>query len=209
MVSVTHPLLLPLLLVLLYGAVATSYPAQVANPDDIRSAVAMSQLILAQQAQFFRELINITKNSNNCCNRFKADFDFDGGNGDGCPYPYSRVVNECYYLSQQALPWHSARHSCRGMSGDLATPSHLYALKAFLNDQRSSRSVWIGGQDNGLDGGWRWVDGRPVDSADWAKQQPDERRAVEQCLALRRDRHPVLHDSACHSGQRYVCQYIQ
>lgn len=73
MVSITHPLLLPLLLVVLVGgSVVMSYPAQVANPDDIRSVVAMSQLILAQQGQFFRELINITKNSNNCCNRFKS-----------------------------------------------------------------------------------------------------------------------------------------
>ncbi|KAG7175180.1 C-type lectin-like 28 [Homarus americanus] len=173
--------------------------------EDLRSAVAMSQLVLAQQAQFFRELINATRGRNNCCDTLgKSDLELQ----EVCPDPYSTVVGECFYLSPNQLSWHSSRHFCRGMGGDLATPRHLYALKAFITEKRGPKAVWIGGTDLGADGGWRWVNGDTVDSADWAHKQPNNDRPVEQCLHLRRDWHPVLGDLPCHISQRFVCQYI-
>ncbi|KAK8744663.1 hypothetical protein OTU49_000554, partial [Cherax quadricarinatus] len=124
-----------------------------------------------------------------------------------CPEPFTAVVGECFYLSPNTLSWHSARHTCRGMGGDLATPKHLYALKAFLTNERGPKAAWIGGMDLGLDGGWKWINGAVIDSADWGHNQPNSVRPTEQCLALRRDWHPVLDDLPCHQYQRFVCQY--
>ena len=67
--------------------------------------------------------------------------------------------------------------------------------------------MWVGGMDNGLNGGWQWLSGLPVDDAEWGKKQPNIRRPGDQCLALRRDRHPVLDDMGCSSSLRFVCQY--
>lgn len=46
--------------------------------QELQSALAMSQLVLAQQAKFFGELINITKNRGYCCNEFE---NFKSGKG--------------------------------------------------------------------------------------------------------------------------------
>lgn len=67
--------------------------------------------------------------------------------------------------------------------------------------------MWVGGIDNGLGGGWKWLDGEPVDTAEWGKKQPNVRRATEKCLVMRRDRHPALYDEPCGSNLRFVCQY--
>ncbi|XP_045625001.1 perlucin-like protein [Procambarus clarkii] len=175
------------------------------SPHDLRSAVAMSQLVLAQQAQFFKELINVTRSRSSCCDSLgRSDLEVLVT----CPKPFTAVVGECFYLSPSVLSWHSARHFCRGMGGDLSAPKHLYALKAFITEERGPKGVWIGGMDLGLDGGWRWVNGEVVDSADWGNRQPDnDNRPVEQCLTLRSDWHPVLNDMPCHLNQRFVCQY--
>lgn len=52
-------------------AFAWAFAAALAIPipedDDLRSAVAVSKLVLAQQAVFFRELINATRERTNGC----------------------------------------------------------------------------------------------------------------------------------------------
>nr|XP_053648745.1 uncharacterized protein LOC128699922 [Cherax quadricarinatus] len=49
-----------------------------------------------------------------------------------CPYPYTRVLDECFYLSLHSLHWYEAREHCQGMSGDLASPKHIDALKTYI-----------------------------------------------------------------------------
>ncbi|XP_063875395.1 lithostathine-1-alpha-like [Scylla paramamosain] len=193
---------LPLLIWASAGTLA--YPATPQRtPDDLRSGIAMAQMILAQQAQLFRELINATKESHSCCSAGKSDLPESSSD---CPYPFKHVVDECYYLSSNTLTWHNARHSCQGMGGELAMPAFLYALRNFVAAERGSpRSVWVGA--NSHNGAWKWLNGLPVDDAEWGRKQPNNRRAGEQCLAVRRDRHPVLDDMGCGSNLRFVCQY--
>ncbi|XP_045111088.1 C-type lectin domain family 17, member A-like [Portunus trituberculatus] len=181
-----------------------AYPATPhGTPDDLRSGIAMAQMILAQQAQLFRELINATKESHSCCSAGKSDLPESISD---CPYPFKQVLDECYYLSSNTLTWHNARHSCQGMGGELAMPIYLYALRNFVAGERGPpRSVWVGA--NNHNGGWRWLNGLPVDDAEWGKKQPNNRRPTDQCLAVRRDRHPVLDDMGCGSNLRFVCQY--
>ncbi|XP_064117702.1 uncharacterized protein LOC135223127 [Macrobrachium nipponense] len=168
--------------------------------DQLRSAVAVSQLILAQQAQFFKELINITKSKGNC-------IDARGTNNVECPYPFTKVVDECFYVSKTGLAWHPARHHCQGMGGDLAAPSNLYALKAHLLETRGPKLLWIGGIDHGINGGWQWVTGEVVDTEEWSTTRPNNNRPTENCLTIRRDFHPALTNIPCHKAQYFACQY--
>ncbi|KAK7082718.1 hypothetical protein SK128_026805, partial [Halocaridina rubra] len=178
-------------------------PPTIQAVDELRSAVAVSQLILAQQAQFFRELINITKSRNNCANARGSLED------SVCPYPFVKVVEECFYVSRTSLTWHAARHYCRGMGGDLATPSNLYGLKTHILEKRGPRILWIGGIDQGIDGGWQWVTGDAVENDDWSSNRPSIGKPTENCLGIRRDSHPALTNLPCHKSQFFVCQYRQ
>lgn len=95
------------------------------------------------------------------------------------------------------------------MGADLTTPTYLYSLRSFIRQGRKGsriRSVWVGGKDNGPEG-WRWLNGLPVNDAEWGKKQPDAKRAASRCLALRPGSHPLLYDEPCRSTLRYVCQY--
>ncbi|XP_068200535.1 perlucin-like protein [Palaemon carinicauda] len=177
-------------------------PDASASVDQLRSAVAVSQLILAQQAQFFKELINITKAKGNCIDaRAGAPSNME------CPYPFTKVVDECFYVSKAGLAWHPARHHCQGMGGDLAAPSNLYALKAHVLETRGPKLLWIGGIDHGINGGWQWVTGEAVDQEEWSSTRPNSNRPTENCLTIRRDFHPALINFPCHKAQFFACQY--
>ncbi|XP_050733289.1 type-2 ice-structuring protein-like isoform X1 [Eriocheir sinensis] len=188
------------------GAMAYPQSQPTRDVEELRSALAMSQMILAQQAQLFRELINATKESHRCCNAGKSDLTESTLD---CPAPFQRVVDECFFMSTNSLTWENARHSCVGMGADLTTPTYLYSLRSFIRQGRKGsriRSVWVGGKDNGPEG-WRWLNGLPVNDAEWGKKQPDAKRAASRCLALRPGSHPLLYDEPCRSTLRYVCQY--
>lgn len=66
--------LLSLALLALVCTGATAFPQSqpARDVEELRSALAMSQMILAQQAQLFRELINATRESHGCCNAGKS-----------------------------------------------------------------------------------------------------------------------------------------
>lgn len=65
-------LTLALLAFVCTGAMAYPQSHPTRDVEELRSALAMSQMILAQQAQLFRELINATKESHRCCNVGKS-----------------------------------------------------------------------------------------------------------------------------------------
>ncbi|MPC40913.1 hypothetical protein E2C01_034487 [Portunus trituberculatus] len=51
-----------------------------------------------------------------------------------CPYPYTQVIHECFYMHKKKLTWPQARRVCQGMSGELAEPRHIYALQTHMAD---------------------------------------------------------------------------
>lgn len=54
--------------------------------------------------------------------------------GAWCPFPYTTVLDECLYASKLELKWNDARKYCQRMSGDLASPSYMTAVQAYLRD---------------------------------------------------------------------------
>ncbi|XP_042879791.1 C-type lectin lectoxin-Phi1-like [Penaeus japonicus] len=170
---------------------------------DIRSAVAVSQLILAQQAHFFNGLINATDSD---CHLREAHH--QTATEKECPFPYVNVMGECFYLSKYKLNWDDARKYCLGMSGDLAVPALLYALKTYVIEEKAARSTWIGGQNEGNGTGWHWVNGQPIAAKDWAVGSPATGIKSQECLELRRDRHPPLKSRLCNLAHKFICQYV-
>ncbi|KAK8749736.1 hypothetical protein OTU49_015510 [Cherax quadricarinatus] len=129
--------------------------------------------------------------------------------GVACPYPYTQVVNECFYAHQKKLTWAQARRVCQGMGGHLTEPHHSYALQAYLSETYGPGYFWVGGTDEGTEGSWRWVEsGRPVDPTDWLFLRPDNRAGDEHCLEVVMSDYPGLYnDETCTVAQRFICQY--
>ncbi|XP_063603492.1 lithostathine-1-like [Penaeus indicus] len=169
---------------------------------DARSAVAATQLILAQQAQLFNGILNATDygcSHQDAVHRTAMEKE--------CPFPYANFMGDCFYASKYKLKWHDARQHCLDMNGDLAVPTMLYALKTYVIEERVSRSTWIGGLDEEDGSGWHWVNGQPIDDNYWALGSPGTNQKTQQCLELTRNRHPPLKSKTCTTMFKFICQY--
>ncbi|KAK3850021.1 hypothetical protein Pcinc_043246 [Petrolisthes cinctipes] len=134
-----------------------------------------------------------------------------------CPYPYTRVVGECFYLHRKKLAWEKARRVCRGMGGDLAAPAHPHALQAHLADKYGPGYYWVGGRkvtqqtsedESGDEEMWLWLTGRQLDPDNWLFSRPDNQQGDEDCLELVMSDYPGLfNDETCLVRQKFICQY--
>ncbi|XP_045131309.1 CD209 antigen-like isoform X2 [Portunus trituberculatus] len=126
-----------------------------------------------------------------------------------CPYPYTQVIHECFYMHKKKLTWPQARRVCQGMSGELAEPRHIYALQTHMADVYGPGYFWVGAtREDAADNEWRWLSGRPLDPEDWLFQRPDNQNGDERCLEMVMSDYPkVFNDETCGLAQRFICQY--
>ncbi|XP_027225095.2 C-type lectin domain family 4 member G-like [Penaeus vannamei] len=199
-------------------AFAWAFAAALAIPipedDDLRSAVAVSKLVLAQQAVFFRELINATRErTNGCLPNVRSELSVS------CPSPFASVMGECFYLSKIGLSWEQARTHCRGMGAELAVPRHLYGLKSYVVGANGPSGTWVGARESESEEPeatdieakkeeprWQWVDDSEVDPEFLYSKLPNRRPNHKMCIELRKDRHPTLDFKICNTSQRFICQ---
>ncbi|XP_063603494.1 type-2 ice-structuring protein-like [Penaeus indicus] len=195
-------------------AFSAAFAIPVPGDDDLRSAVAVSKLVLAQQAVFFRELINATRErTNGCAPHVRSEM------SASCPSPFANIMGECFYLSKILLTWDQARTHCLGMGADLAVPRHLYGLKSYVVGQNGPTASWVGAQEIEMEepeatdveakneeSRWQWVDGSVVDPEFFFSKPPNRRPNQKVCFELRKDRHPPLEFKTCNVPQKFICQ---
>ncbi|KAG7177365.1 C-type lectin lectoxin-Phi1-like [Homarus americanus] len=124
-----------------------------------------------------------------------------------CPYPYSIVLDECFYIGRQKMSWIDARTHCQGMKGDLASPNNIYALKAFLIDKLDSAAVFVGATDQEKEGSWSWLDGRNIVENDFSEGEPNNHKGIENCAGLDTEKVRVLNDRDCSDHIQFVCEF--
>ncbi|XP_069182352.1 C-type lectin-like [Procambarus clarkii] len=124
-----------------------------------------------------------------------------------CPVPYTNVLGECFYLSEQSSTWWQAREHCQGIKGDLAVPKHQFALKDFIYRKAGSLEVFVGGQDEFKNRNFKWLDGTPFKENDWAPGEPNNVEDKEFCAGFYSVKQPMLIDMVCSNTLRFVCQY--
>ncbi|KAL2097667.1 hypothetical protein ACEWY4_006874 [Coilia grayii] len=86
-----------------------------------------------------------------------------------------------YYVSAVNKSWHDARQDCRTRGADLV----------IINSQEEqefvssiNKEAWIGLSDINTEGEWRWVDGSPLITKFWAKDQPNSYKGEQDCVKL-------------------------
>ncbi|XP_069189519.1 C-type lectin 1-like [Procambarus clarkii] len=167
--------------------------------EELRSAVIASPLMLPHQTST-RQLPSTAT---------RRDDHFP--HGPTCPYPYTLVLDECFYLSPHKVKWEAARRHCKGMMGDLATPKHLYAIRSFLLDVIQVEGlidiVAHVGFRKESNGPFQWLDGRLVNAADFGAGEPNNNGEEEYCGEFRQHVEPMLNDISCSTLARFLCQY--
>ncbi|XP_063612911.1 CD209 antigen-like protein E [Penaeus indicus] len=183
-------LALVLVAVLMLGPATSFADTENVADSELRAAVTRLQVALDPQSEILRSLL-------------KTKF-FE----PRCPYPFSNVMDECFFVSKFRVDWHQARLHCLGMGADLATHTQLHALKIFVIQASIRRgSFWVGSTDEGMEGEWKWLDGEPIDVSLWAEGNPNHEFGNQQCLAMREEQTPPLRHYDCNSLRYFACHY--
>ncbi|XP_042207799.1 alpha-N-acetylgalactosamine-specific lectin-like [Homarus americanus] len=192
-----HGLLIALLLSCLTVSTVVTEDNDVIH--EMRSTMVVSQLMLAEQTAVLQELLNASRSTL----RFFAE-------ESSCPYPYKKVLDECFYVCGKKVTFDQARQHCQGMAGDLAHPKHLHALLSLLfeYEQIIGGNVWMGATDSHQENTWLWPDGSPV--LKWGRGEPSRLNSAsvkEDCLELRLETNMLLNDVICTKKMPFVCQH--
>jgi len=129
-----------------------------------------------------------------------------------CPYGYWKMLDNCYYLSNNKLKWSEAEESCELGNGHLT--SVLNGLESsFLTDKIADvdcanfDNYWSGG-NNLVDGvTWQWSDGRPFNYTKWKPGFPIPGNTF-QCISTDRSNGYFANEN-CNQPKRFVCKFPQ
>jgi len=92
-------------------------------------------------------------------------------------------IDYCYEPGQ-SVPWIDAEHACKSAGGTLAsltTPEEIEAFRAAVADRLGADRAWIGFTDEGHEGHWTSVTGRPMTYSHWRAGEPNNAGGRENC----------------------------
>jgi hypothetical protein len=94
-------------------------------------------------------------------------------------------TNSCYLVGDTTFSWRDARNFCQAWGGDLVQIDSAEENTQLA--QRTEGSAWIGANDLGEEGTYRWVGGDPLQYMGWSMGQPNNLEGLEDCAELRID----------------------
>ncbi|MFO0559442.1 MAG: lectin-like protein [Polyangiales bacterium] len=107
-----------------------------------------------------------------------------------------------YRLWTRAVPFADAESACAAIGAHLVTLSDA-SERMFVRAVAGGASAWIGLEDRGTEGTFRWVNSEPVRETAWAAGEPNN-AGDEDCTQLRTD--DLWNDLSCASALPYVCE---
>jgi len=107
------------------------------------------------------------------CNGVDDDGDFSIDEGDVCAFQTQVYAAHEYMLVDASLDWAKARAACQGQGFDLVKIDNA-TENAFVGTYVSSgQGRWIGLNDRGAEGTWRWADGSAPLYFNWSPSEPN------------------------------------
>nr|KAF6307713.1 C-type lectin domain family 4 member F [Myotis myotis] len=121
-----------------------------------------------------------------------------------------KVYNgDMYYFSHVKKSWQEAEKSCVSQGAHLASVTSAEE-QAYLTEFTRSSNYWIGLNDRGTEGSWRWIDGTPFNYARsrvfWNDNQPDNWQhgngQDEDCVHVQQK----WNDNNCNALYQWICK---
>jgi C-type mannose receptor len=126
-----------------------------------------------------------------------------------CLLQWTEADGRCFRLfKDKQLNWFEAEAFCK----KLAPNGHLasFASQSILNTVTYQQyityntAVWIGlNRLDNQDGGYRWIDGRPVQFLSWDAGQPNDLNGVEDCVEM--TSFGKWTDRSCYTNKGWFC----
>eukprot|EP00058_Branchiostoma_floridae_P019226 XP_002604716.1 hypothetical protein BRAFLDRAFT_80311 [Branchiostoma floridae] len=91
--------------------------------------------------------------------------------------------NYCYLFRTQELTWQQAENRCSQVGAHLASV-RTGQENEFIRSHSAARKIWIGLNDKGTEGTWRWTDSTGVGYLNWLPNQPDDAGNSEDCVEM-------------------------
>uniref|UniRef100_UPI003AABC0DC C-type lectin domain family 17, member A-like n=1 Tax=Centroberyx gerrardi TaxID=166262 RepID=UPI003AABC0DC len=104
--------------------------------------------------------------------------------------------------------WIRSRQDCQSKGADLAiinSPEEMSFINGLYGD---GDEIWIGLNDERVEGDWKWVDGTSLTTAYWGSDQPNSWNGHQDCAEFWR-RHTgngVWNDESCDKDEKWICE---
>ncbi|GAA6230334.1 CD209 antigen-like [Lates japonicus] len=126
-----------------------------------------------------------------------------------CPTGWQKFQYSCYFTSVGKKNWPLSREYCQNKGADLAIINSKDEMTFINGLYGSEKEVWIGLTDEGVEGQWKWVDGTPLTTAYWGKDQPNSYNGRNQdCVEFwhRATGKGDWNDENCNIEQNWICE---
>ncbi|XP_053335436.1 C-type lectin domain family 6 member A-like [Clarias gariepinus] len=109
-----------------------------------------------------------------------------------------------YFMYNAKKNWTESRQNCMDKGADLVI-INSNEEQEFIAKQLQGSQAWIGLSDRDAEGEWKWVDGTPLTSGNWANQQPDNYNN-EDCGETGYPDGQHWNDKPCSYTQAWICE---
>ncbi|XP_063744028.1 uncharacterized protein LOC134867414 [Eleginops maclovinus] len=129
-----------------------------------------------------------------------------------CPAGWRKFSCVCYLISTERASWERSRQNCRASGADLVIVDS-YKEQEFITSMIKEQT-WIGLNDIGQEGTWKWVDGTPLTQKYWGlppdNGSGDPVWGEEDCASLvnGRETSKNWNDLSCTSPLQWICEKI-
>ncbi|XP_070538393.1 lithostathine-like [Ptychodera flava] len=117
------------------------------------------------------------------------------------------VGGSCYfYYKERHYRWNEAREQCQNFNATLAAIDD-YQEDQFLIDiiDLEGGQVWIGLNDNRIEGYWEWDGNATSRYRNWDDNEPNG-GTEENCVEMRDHRNGKWNDESCDKERGYICE---
>ncbi|XP_075946805.1 uncharacterized protein LOC142948576 [Anarhichas minor] len=126
-----------------------------------------------------------------------------------CPTGWTRSQYSCYFTSVGKSNWTLGRDYCQSKGADLAVIKSQEEMLFINGLYGSDKEVWIGLTDGGVEGQWKWIDGTPMTTTFWGKDQPNSFDGRNQdCVEFWHSAKGkgTWNDEMCNIEQQFICE---
>ncbi|EAT45628.1 AAEL003119-PA [Aedes aegypti] len=128
-----------------------------------------------------------------------------------CPPEFSRIGNECYYISRDKQNYLDAHFECKVRNSKLAEPMKYddKSLRKYLLKLKEKNYIWIGGNYNWKANKWQWgYSGKDIGYQSFSQMIPGSSQDLRfHCAVLNPDLKYRWSAKLCTEKLNFICQH--